>query len=129
MQESVLTWHGVVGFMYTGRDPAQGSTVAQGSPAAQGSPGAQKSNGGLRLGARSPMLWPKHHQREEMRASAALRETAWPFDGREAVRRPTHQMVFESPSRGRRYGPGSPYIPYIFRSSTLNFEIWHLMWT
>ena len=91
MQESVLTWHGVVGFMYTGRDPAQGNAVALGSPAAQGSPGAQKSHGGLRLGARSHMLWQKHHQREEMPARTALRETAWPFDGREVVRWPTHQ--------------------------------------
>ena len=30
MQESVLTGHGVVGFMYPGRDPARGHTVAQG---------------------------------------------------------------------------------------------------
>ena len=45
MQESVLTWHGVVGFMYPGRDPARGRTVAQGSPAAQGSPVALKSHG------------------------------------------------------------------------------------
>ena len=45
MQESVLTWHGVVGFMYPGRDPARGRTVAQGSAAAQGSPVAQKSHG------------------------------------------------------------------------------------
>ena len=95
MQESVSTLHGVIGFMYTGRDPAQGSAVAQGSPAAQGSPGAQKSHRGLRLGARSPMLLPKHHQREETRACAALRKIAWPFDGHEA------------PSRGRRYRPGS----------------------
>ena len=107
MQESVSTWHGVVGFMYTGRDPAQGRTVAQGSAAAQGSPGAQKSHGALRLSVRSPMLWPKHHQREETRARAALREIAWPFDGCAAVRRPTHQTVVESPSRGRRDGPGS----------------------
>ena len=97
MQESVLTCHGVVGFMYTGNDPNHGRAVAQGSPAAHGSPGVQKSNGGLRLCARSPALWPKH----QMRARAALREIAWPFDGREAVRRPTHQTVVESPSRGR----------------------------
>ena len=93
--------------MYTGSDPAQGSAVAQGSPAAQGSPGAQKSHGGLSLGARSPMLWTKHHQRKEMRAPAPLRETAWPFDGREAVRWPTHRTVVESLSRGRRDGLGS----------------------
>ena len=82
MQESVLTWHGVVGFMYTGRDPARGRTVAQGSPAAQGSPVAQKSHGAVSLSVRSPMLCPKHHQREETRACAALREIAWSFDGR-----------------------------------------------
>ena len=50
---------------------------------------------------------PKHPQREETRARAALREVAWPFDGRAAVRRPTHQTSVESPSRGRRYGSGS----------------------
>ena len=82
MQESVLTWHGVVGFMYPGRDPARGRTVAQGSAAAQGSPVAQKSHGALRLSVRRPMLCPKHHQREETRARAAFREIAWPFDGR-----------------------------------------------
>ena len=43
---------------------------------------------------------PKHPQREETRARAALREVAWPFDGRAAVRRPTHQTSVESPSRG-----------------------------
>ena len=100
MQESVLTWHGVVGFMYTGRDPAQGSAVAQGSPAAKGSPGAQKSHGGLRLGARSHMLWQKHHQREEMPARAALRETAWPLMD---ARRCDGRHI----KRGRRDGPGS----------------------
>ena len=67
----------------------------------------RKSHGGLGLGARSPMLWPKHHQREETRAWVALREIAWPFDGRETARRQTHQTVVESPSRGRRYGSGS----------------------
>ena len=87
MQESVLTGHGVVGFMYPGRNPARGHTVAQGSPAAQGSPVAQKRHGAVRL--------------------SVLREIAWPFDGRAAVRRPTHQTGVESPSRGRRYGPGS----------------------
>ena len=81
MQESVLTGHGVVGFMYPGRDPAHGRTVAQGSAAAQGSPVAQERHGAVRLSVRSPMLCPKHHQREETRV--------------------------ESPSRGRRYGPGS----------------------
>ena len=79
MQESVLTWHGVVGFMYPGRDPARGGTVAQGSPAAQGSHGA------VRLSVHSPMLCPKHHQREETHARGALREIAWPFDGHAAV--------------------------------------------
>ena len=82
MQESVLTGYGVVGFMYPGRDPARGGTVAQGSPAAQGSPVAQKRHGAVRLSVRSPMLCPKHHQREETRARAALREIVWPFDGR-----------------------------------------------
>ena len=77
------------------------------SDMAKGSPGAQKSHGGLRLGAKSPMLWPKYHQREETRARAALREITWPFDGRETVRRQTHQTVVESPSRGKQYGPGS----------------------
>ena len=101
MQESVLTGYGVVGFMYPGRDPARGRTVAQGSPAAQGSPVAHKSHGAVGLSA------PKHPQREETRARAALREVAWPFDGRAAVRRPTHQTSVESPSRGRRYGSGS----------------------
>ena len=107
MQESVLTGYGVVGFMYPGRDPARGRTVAQGSPEAQGSPAAQGSHGAVRLNVRSPMLCPKHHQREETRARAALREIAWPFDGRAAVRRPTHKTGIESPSRGRRYGSGS----------------------
>ena len=65
MQESVLTGYGVVGFMYPGRDPARGRTVAQGSPAAQGSPVAHKSHGAVRLSVRSPMLCPKHPQREE----------------------------------------------------------------
>ena len=101
MQESVLTWHGVFGFMYPGRDPVRGRTVAQGSPAAQGSPVTQKSHGAVRLSVRSPMICPKHHQREETRAHAALREIAWPFDGRAAMRRPTHQTVVESPSKGR----------------------------
>ena len=101
MQESVLTGYGVVGFMYPGRDPARGRTVAQGSPAAQGSPGrSQKPWSGW-------VECPKHPQREETRARAALREVAWPFDGRAAVRRPTHQTSVESPSRGRRYGSGS----------------------
>ena len=68
MQESVLTGYGVVGFMYPGRDPARGRTVAQGSPAAQGSPVAHKSHGAVRLSVRSPMLCPKHPQREETRA-------------------------------------------------------------
>ena len=86
MQESVLTGYGVVGFMNPGRDPARGRTVAEGSPAAQGSPVAQKRHGSVRLSVRSPMLCPKHHQREETRARAALREIAWPFDGRAAVR-------------------------------------------
>ena len=107
MQESVLTWHGVVGFM--------GRTVAQGSPAAQGSPVAQKSHGAVRLSVRSPMLCPKHHQREETCARAALREIAWPFDGRVAVRRPTHQKVVESPSRGRQYGQGSRWGEWYLR--------------
>ena len=93
MQESVLTGHGVIGFTYPGRDPASGCTVAQGSPAAQGSPVAQR-HGAVRLSVRSPMLCPKHHQREE-------REITWPFDGRAAVRRPTHQTGVGSPSRGR----------------------------
>ena len=66
-----------------------------------------KSHGAVRLSVRSPMLCPKHPQREETRARAALREIAWPFDGRAAVRRPTHQTSVESPSRGRRYGSGS----------------------
>ena len=79
----------------------RGRTVAQGSAAAQESPVAQKSHGALRLSVRSPMLCPKHHQREETRARAKLREIAWPFNGRAAVRRPTHQTVIESPSRGR----------------------------
>ena len=83
MQESVLTGYWVVGFMYPGRDPA------------------------VRLSVRSPMLCPKHHQREETRARAALREIAWPFDGHAAVQRPTHKTGVESPSRGRRYGSGS----------------------
>ena len=65
--------------------PHSGRTVAQGSAAAQGSPGAQKSHGALRLSVRSPMLWPKHHQREKTHARAVLREIAWPFDGRAAV--------------------------------------------
>ena len=68
MQESVLTGYGVVGFMYPGRDPALGRTVTQGSPAAQGSPVAHKSHGAVRLSVRSPLLCPKHHQREETRA-------------------------------------------------------------
>ena len=38
----------------------------------------------------------KHPQREETRARAALREIAWPFDGRAAVRRPTHKTSIES---------------------------------
>ena len=95
MQESVLTGYGVVGFMYPGRDPVRGRTVAQGSPAAQGSPVAHKRHGAVRLSVRSPMLCPKHHQREEMCARA------------QGNRRPTHQTGVESPSRGRRYGPGS----------------------
>ena len=127
MQESVLTWHGVVGFMYTGRDPAQGRTVAQGSAAAQGSPGTQKSHGRLRLGARSPMLWPKHHQREETRARAALKEIAWPFDGSEAVRRPTHQTVVESPSRERRYGPESRWGEWYLRKFEVGCRKPHAM--
>ena len=53
------------------------------------------------------MLWPKHHQREETHTRAVLREITWPFDSREMVRRQTHQTVIESPSRGRRDGPGS----------------------
>ena len=107
MQESVLTGYGVVGFMYPGRDPARGRTVAQGSPAAQGSPVAHKSHGAVRLSVRSPMLCPKHPQREETRARAALREIAWPFDGRAAVRRPTHKTSVESPSRGGDMGRGA----------------------
>ena len=79
MQESVLTGYGVVGFMYPGRDPARGRTVAQGSPAAQGSPVAHKSHGAVRLSVRSPMLCPKHPQREETRARAALRESPGPL--------------------------------------------------
>ena len=115
MQESVLTGYGVVGFMYPGRDPARGRTVAQGSPAAQGSPVAHKSHGAVRLSVRSPMLCPKHPQREETRARAALREIAWPFDGRAAVRRPTHKTSVESPSRGRRYGSGSRWGEWYLR--------------
>ena len=115
MQESVLTWHGVVGFMYPGRNPVRGRTVPQGSPAAQGSPVAQKSHGTVMLSVRSPMLCPKHHQREETRARAVLREIAWPFDGRVAVRPLTHQTVVESPSRGRQYGPGSRWGEWYLR--------------
>ena len=111
MQERVLTWHGVVGFMYTGRDPAQGRTVAQGSAAAQGSPVAQKSHGGLRFSVRSPMLCPKHHQREETRD----------------VRRPTHQMVVESLSRGRRYGPGSRWGEWYLRKFGVGCAKPHVM--
>ena len=127
MQESVLTWHGVVGFMYPGRDPARGRTVAQGIAAPQGSPVAQKSHGALRLSVRSPMLCPKHHQREETCARAAIREIAWPFDGRAAVRRPTHQTVVESPSRGRRYGPGSRWGEWYLRKFEVGCAKPHVM--
>ena len=101
MQESVLTGYGVVGFMYPGRDPARGRTVAQGSPAAQGSPVAHKSHGAVGLSAQNTL------REKRLALGAALREVAWPFDGRAAVRRPTHQTSVESPSRGRRYGSGS----------------------
>ena len=99
MQESVLTGYGVVGFMYPGRDPARGRTVAQGSPAAQGSPVAHKSHGAVRLSVQNTL-------REKRLALARRSGSRLAFDGRAAVRRPTHQTSVESPSRGRRYGSG-----------------------
>ena len=98
---------GSLGLCTLGATPRVAALSLREAPAAQGSPVAHKSHGAVRLSVRSPMLCPKHPQREETRARAALREIAWPFDGRAAVRRPTHKTSVESPSRGRGYGSGS----------------------
>ena len=81
--------------------PRAGRTVAQGSPAAQGKPVAHKSHGAVGLSAQNTL--------REKRLALARRsgKSPGPFDGRAAVRRPTHQTSVESPSRGRRYGSGS----------------------
>ena len=65
-----------------------------------GSPGGPQAGAGIQI--HRPQAPGPHFQQ---RHRPALKEIAWPFDGREAVRRPTHQTVVESPSRGRRYGP------------------------